>query len=382
MNNQPIIYNLQQIDNMEGHEFEYTCADILRKNGFYNVIVTRGSGDFGVDIVAERKGLRYAIQCKRYNHKLNNSSIQEVIAGMSSYNCNAAAVMTNQYFTEPAKELARRNNVFLWDRNVLSQMISNITPNVLNPRHKMSAKHITIISILSTIFWALGSIVMFTDKDLSANDRIGGGITFSIFSMFSGIILIYMIFKYFKSHKKQFVEQKNATTNNNDIQPITEIDAQETKNITDNSNAYVSSKSNKELLFKRSLADEQLQVLNAIDHFKKCKETLQQSLTHTCKYILNFYSINAINIEIVNIDTQLEYEEMIFEIKLIDKKIRTAQIKKSTHDLALHLGVDYVKYDFPTSTKGTVGLRMPLPPLILDDIKLVNKYSKKHNIQI
>lgn len=114
-------YSIKQLDDMEGHRFEYACADILRCNGFKNVKVTQGSGDFGVDIIAYKDGLKYAIQCKCYSNKLSNKPIQEVIGGMAYYNCSKGAVMTNQYFTNPAKELARVNNIELWDRDVLIQ---------------------------------------------------------------------------------------------------------------------------------------------------------------------------------------------------------------------------------------------------------------------
>lgn len=117
-------YSIQQLDNMEGHQFEYACADILKANGFKNVKVTQGSGDFGVDILANKKGVRYAIQCKCYSHKLDNTPIQEVIGGLAYYKCSKGAVMTNQYFTEPAKELAKINNVELWDRSVLIRLLS------------------------------------------------------------------------------------------------------------------------------------------------------------------------------------------------------------------------------------------------------------------
>ena len=45
------------MDEMEGHEFEYFCADLLENQGFTDVEVTRGSGDFGVDILAEKDGV-------------------------------------------------------------------------------------------------------------------------------------------------------------------------------------------------------------------------------------------------------------------------------------------------------------------------------------
>ena len=35
------------MDEMEGHDFEFFCADLLREAGFEDVEVTRGSGDFG-----------------------------------------------------------------------------------------------------------------------------------------------------------------------------------------------------------------------------------------------------------------------------------------------------------------------------------------------
>ena len=43
--------------------------------------------------------------------------------------------MTNQYFTEPAKELARQNGVELWDRDVITKML----PRVKNKKAKSSS---------------------------------------------------------------------------------------------------------------------------------------------------------------------------------------------------------------------------------------------------
>lgn len=116
-------YTLKQLDKMDGHQFEYACADILKANGYKHVKVTRGSGDFGVDVIAEKDKVRYAIQCKRYNHKLDNTPIQEVVGGLAYYQCDKGAVMTNQYFTEPAKHLAQVNDIELLDRDTLSHMV-------------------------------------------------------------------------------------------------------------------------------------------------------------------------------------------------------------------------------------------------------------------
>lgn len=111
------------MDLMEGHEFEYYCADLLRRAGFLEVEVTRGSGDYGVDILAERDGVTYAVQCKRYDGPVGVKAVQEAYAGRDYYDRMVGAVMTNQYFTRPAVEVARKLKILLWDRGYLESML-------------------------------------------------------------------------------------------------------------------------------------------------------------------------------------------------------------------------------------------------------------------
>lgn len=111
------------IDNMDGHEFEYFCADILRKNGFENVEVTQGSGDHGIDILAEKHEITYAIQCKCYSSDVGNAAVQQAHTGKSIYKKDIAVVLTNRYFTAQAKEEAAALGVKLWDRDKLNSMI-------------------------------------------------------------------------------------------------------------------------------------------------------------------------------------------------------------------------------------------------------------------
>lgn len=108
---------------MEGHQFEHFCADLLRKVGFVNVSVTPGSGDQGVDVLAEKDGVRYAIQCKSYSSPLGNTPVQEVNAGKTFYNCHVGVVMTNSVFTRGAEDLARATGVLLWDRVYLERLM-------------------------------------------------------------------------------------------------------------------------------------------------------------------------------------------------------------------------------------------------------------------
>ncbi len=114
---------IEDIDGMDGHEFEYWCADILRSNGFHNVKVTPGSGDQGIDITAVKDSVKYAVQCKNYTGQLGNTSVQEAHAGKAFYSCHVGVVMTNSTFTTGAIALAEKTGVLLWDRDTLRIMM-------------------------------------------------------------------------------------------------------------------------------------------------------------------------------------------------------------------------------------------------------------------
>lgn len=110
-------------DNMDGHEFESFCATLLKQNGFKSVSVTKGSGDQGIDILATKDGIKYGIQCKCYSSEVGNKAVQEAFSGKTFYNQHVGVVLTNNYFTPSAKELAEKNGIILWDRKRLLKMI-------------------------------------------------------------------------------------------------------------------------------------------------------------------------------------------------------------------------------------------------------------------
>lgn len=117
------ISQIDLIDNMEGPKFEQFIVELLEKLEYEDVHQTGGSGDQGVDVLAEKDGVQYAIQCKRYSHTLGNTPVQEVNAGCQHYGCHVGVVVTNNYFTVDAKELAKSCKVLLWDRDKLVSML-------------------------------------------------------------------------------------------------------------------------------------------------------------------------------------------------------------------------------------------------------------------
>lgn len=116
---------------MDGYQFEYQCAAILKKNHFKKIEVTKSSGDQGVDILAFKHGKKYGIQCKYYTYPVGNKAVQEAYAGANFYDCDKVIVMTNTTFTKSASELAQKLDVELWDNcpttpyyNILFQIMA------------------------------------------------------------------------------------------------------------------------------------------------------------------------------------------------------------------------------------------------------------------
>lgn len=115
--------NLDDIDKLDGLQFESFVANLLKKLNYNNVKLTPATGDFGIDILCEKDNIKYAIQCKNYNNVLGSKPIQEAFSGKEYYKCHIGVVITNNYFTNHAQELAKNNGILLWDRAILEKMI-------------------------------------------------------------------------------------------------------------------------------------------------------------------------------------------------------------------------------------------------------------------
>ena len=109
------------VDEMAGVEFEHYVAAVLRGVG-YTVEVTKASGDFGVDLIATRGGVRTAVQCKRQARAVNGSAIQQVVAGAAVYDCSATMVVSNHRYTPAAEHLAEVHDCTLVDRVRLARL--------------------------------------------------------------------------------------------------------------------------------------------------------------------------------------------------------------------------------------------------------------------
>jgi restriction system protein len=115
---QLLALGLAQVDDMSGPQFERFVAALLQSQG-YKTILTPATNDYGVDIVAERTGVRIAVQCKRHGENLSRDCVSDAVAGKHVYKCGTAMVVTNRRFRSGAMTLAQSTNCILVDRDEL-----------------------------------------------------------------------------------------------------------------------------------------------------------------------------------------------------------------------------------------------------------------------
>lgn len=145
--------NFEYINNLDGYQFESFTKILLEKNDFKNVTISKSSNDYGIDVIATKNGYIYAIQCKRYNKPVGIKAIQEAKSGCVYYNCDIPVVFTNNTFSKAAINLAKNNEVELWDHDTLCYFLK---------RSKFLTKSLPfyypLISLLITLLLAYGTL--------------------------------------------------------------------------------------------------------------------------------------------------------------------------------------------------------------------------------
>lgn len=122
-----ITYQLSKIDPFD---FEKFVANLFSSIG-YMAYATKASGDYGCDAIAEKDGIRLAIQCKHREDPdatVDQKAIREIHAAkdVSEYRADKAFVVTNGKFTPAAKKLAYDLRVGLWDCEDLLKKLNDI----------------------------------------------------------------------------------------------------------------------------------------------------------------------------------------------------------------------------------------------------------------
>lgn len=105
----------------DGRHFEKKVKSALELTG-WRVRETPITGDFGGDLIAERDGIQYCLQCKDVAKPAGVRAVQEALAAAQFYVCDYAAVICEAGFTEQSVTLASRLGVLLINEGEISRL--------------------------------------------------------------------------------------------------------------------------------------------------------------------------------------------------------------------------------------------------------------------
>ena len=103
----------------------------LNAKGCHN---NKRTGDQGADLILKTGNHIIAVQAKRYSSNVGNTAIQEIYTSLNVYGANEGWVVASSGFTSSAKELARKNNVKLFDRKGLLELIEQAHAKILQQK--------------------------------------------------------------------------------------------------------------------------------------------------------------------------------------------------------------------------------------------------------
>ena len=95
---------------MKPYEFEQLVCDHYRQKG-YRVQTTSASNDYGIDVFAEKKGEKIAVQVKMYGgstRKVNRQTMMELYGAAAYFDCTKAVLATDGEVLTDAKEVAHK----------------------------------------------------------------------------------------------------------------------------------------------------------------------------------------------------------------------------------------------------------------------------------
>ena len=118
----PDLLNQQRTTNLTPGDYEYFIASELKSLGF-TARTTKASGDQGADVLAEKNGVSFAIQCKMYSKPVGNKAVQEANAGRDFYKKDYGVVVSNAKFTKSAQQAASACGVILLNDNMLDKLL-------------------------------------------------------------------------------------------------------------------------------------------------------------------------------------------------------------------------------------------------------------------
>jgi restriction system protein len=159
------------VDAMSGTQFGIILKYLFAQNG-YRVARVGGRGDFDADLLLDSPEGRTVVQAKRWTGLVRHDAVQEAVAAKAHYGATHAMVVTSSYFSQHAINLARSNNVKLWDRAIVAHELAvfRSTP-MLSPVHRFGSQLRAGIPVLASGLWTVLVVLAASSGDTKRRRR-------------------------------------------------------------------------------------------------------------------------------------------------------------------------------------------------------------------
>lgn len=137
-----------------GVEFENYIKKMFEDEGV-RVDTTPASNDYGADLILKKNGVTAAVQCKYYSSSVGVKSVQEVIGALSYYHAKYGVVVSNNMYTQQAKNLADTNGIFLVEGYDLKYDIKKLVRLLFSEDNKDKKGSSTV-----SVEWVLDDLVI------------------------------------------------------------------------------------------------------------------------------------------------------------------------------------------------------------------------------
>lgn len=109
-NEQQLLALREQMGTMDPYKFEQLVRDLLESMGYEDVIVTKQSGDKGVDVVATVQygitTIKEVVQVKRHKGSINRPKVDQLRGALPYHNAIRGTIITLGKFSKGCKEAA------------------------------------------------------------------------------------------------------------------------------------------------------------------------------------------------------------------------------------------------------------------------------------
>ena len=118
----------EYLQNLSASEFEQEIFALLKKANFKCHFTSKQPTENGADIIAIKEDKKIVIQCKHTskNKKQGRDAIRQLVSeAMPIYSTKAIYIaVTNYYFNDNAKELAKKHNIYIIEKDELLEYIN------------------------------------------------------------------------------------------------------------------------------------------------------------------------------------------------------------------------------------------------------------------